>query len=73
MFALSYFFQYTTFGLMFYLGAVYAETFTISPSDTLTSILLIIGSCVAAGNNIYNIGSLSEAKKSTRELFKMID
>ena len=24
MFALSYFFQYTTFGLMFYLGAVYA-------------------------------------------------
>ena len=69
MFGLSYFFQFAILGLMFYLGAVYANRFGISPGDSLAAILLVVGSCFAAGNNVYYIEDISTAKKAINDLF----
>ena len=69
MFGLSYFFQYAALGLMFYLGAVFANRFMINPGDSLAAILLLVGACFAAGNNVYYIEDLSTAKKAINDLF----
>ena len=73
MFGLSYFFQYAVLGLMFYLGAVYANRFSVNPGDSLAAILLLIGACFAAANNVYYIEDLSTARNAITDLFSIID
>ena len=64
VFGLSYFLQYLTFGLMFYLGAVYSQAYTINSGDSLTAICLLIFACFAAGNNVNYIDDISNTSKS---------
>lgn len=73
MYGVSYFLQFISFALMFFLAAVYVTNYSISIDDSLAAIFLIVFAGIAAGNNSNFMPDISEAKIATKQVFSIID
>ncbi len=62
MFGISYLLQYITFGLMFFLAAVYISSNQLEIDGPITSIFLVIFAGLSAGNQSTFLQDASQAR-----------
>lgn len=59
MYGIAYFLQFVTFGMIFFLSAVFVQNFDITVENSISSMFLIIFAGIAAGNNTNFMPDLS--------------
>ena len=67
MFGVSYFLQFLTFALIFYLAAVYISANNLSIDGSLSSIFLVLFASVSAGNKTTLMADLSTVREGIRQ------
>jgi ABC-type multidrug transport system fused ATPase/permease subunit len=73
MFGISYFLQFVICGLLFYLAAVYINTYNVSAEGSLGAIFLLGFACVSAGNSINYVEDIAGTETAAKNLFGYID
>ena len=73
MYGLSALLQFVSFGLIFFLAAVYINNYNLGIDGSLEAIFLILFAGVSAGNNSNFMPDVSNAKTSAKYLFSLID
>ncbi len=73
MFGVSYLIQYLTYGLIFFLAAVYISSNDLEIDGSIQSIYLIFFAGISAGNQSSFLQDFAKAKVATKEIFKLLD
>lgn len=73
MFGVSYLLQYITFGLIFFLAAVYVSNNHLEIDGPMQSIFLIVFAGISAGNQSSFLQDFAKAKTAAKEVFKLLD
>lgn len=73
MYGVSYFLQFISFALMFFLAAVYVTNYQIAIEDSLAAIFLVVFAGIAAGNNSNFMPDISDAKTAASKVFAIIN
>jgi ATP-binding cassette, subfamily B (MDR/TAP), member 1 len=73
MFGLSYLIQYVSFGLLFYLAAIFVSNFDVTVDSSLSAIFLTIFAGISAGNNANFLEDISAARAAARSVFSILD
>jgi 1,4-dihydroxy-2-naphthoate octaprenyltransferase len=64
MYGLSYFIQFTTFGLIIFFSALFVNQYQVSMQDSLCSVSLILFGCVSAGGKSIFLQDLAGIKEA---------
>lgn len=75
LFGLSQFILYFSSGLIFFIATVFAVNYPeeVTRNDIFTSIFAFLFSAMSAGNNLYYMPDVAEAKNAAANLFLIID
>lgn len=73
MFGVSYLIQYLTYGLIFFLAAVYISSNDLEIDGSIQSIYLIFFAGISAGNQSSFLQDFAKAKVAAKEIFKLLD
>ena len=73
MFGLSYFLQFLTFALVFFLGAVYITNLNLNIDGALSSIFCVIFAAIAAGNKTTTMQDLSTTRQGVDNIMAFLD
>lgn len=73
MYGISYFCQFISVGLLFFLSAVYVTNYNVDVIAVMSALALIIFASITAGNTINFMPEFSEAKHACKYIFSIID
>jgi ATP-binding cassette subfamily B (MDR/TAP) protein 1 len=72
-YGLSYFILFVTYGLIFYLSAIFIRDNNLEITNSFSAAFLVLFSGFIAGINVKNMPDLGILKITANKLFKLID
>lgn len=73
MYGISNFLQFITFGMIFFLAAIFVANYGVKMDNSLSAVFLILFACISAGDKSNMLQNLENVKGASSWFFSLME